>query len=133
MSATRRHPPPADFDGLVILVVEDETMVSFLIEDMLNELGCKAVWLAGNVREALALLEQQTPDAAVLDVNLGGEYAYPIAARLTQGTVPFIFATGYGRSGIPGEWAARPVLQKPFSRDMLEAALRSVLPAPSMP
>lgn len=131
MIALPRKSPPTGFDALAILVVEDETMVSFLIEDMLDELGCKAVWLAGSVREALRLLDDKTPDAAVLDVNLGGEYAYPIAARLSQGSVPFIFATGYGRSGIASEWAARPVLQKPFSRDTLERALLSVLPARS--
>jgi CheY-like chemotaxis protein len=114
-------------NGRTILVVEDETIVSFLIEDMLDELGCRTVWQAGGVSEALALLDERRPDAVVLDANLSGEFAFPIAARLAEMNVPFVFATGYGRSGIPNEWASRPVIQKPFTRDTLEAALRLLL------
>ncbi|MPZ56802.1 MAG: response regulator [Rhizobiales bacterium] len=99
-----------------------------MIEDLLGELGCQTVWQAGNVRQALALLDERSPDAVVLDANLGGEFAYPIAARLAASDIPFVFATGYGREGIPGEWASRPVIQKPFSQNMLEEALRSMLP-----
>ncbi|WP_119459198.1 response regulator [Rhodospirillaceae bacterium SYSU D60014] len=118
---------PLSADGLKILVVEDETIISFLIEDMLQELGCAVVWHAGDVREALALLRDRRPDVAVLDVNLGRELAYPIAAQLDAARIPFIFATGYGRDGIPDEWASRPVIQKPFAIETLAAALDSVL------
>jgi CheY-like chemotaxis protein len=119
---------PFLLEGKIVLVVEDETIVSFLIEDMLGELGCDTVWQAGSVPEALQLLEQRTPDAVVLDANLSGQFAFPIAMRLAEANIPFIFATGYGRSGIPNEWASRPVIQKPFTRDTLEAALRRLLP-----
>ena len=76
--------------GLTVMVVEDETIVSFLVEDMLTELGCAQVLHASGVSEALTLLQQRQPDAAVLDVNLAGEFAYPIAEvpeeRRTDGT-----------------------------------------------
>lgn len=123
-----KHPmtdsPSAWLDGKAILIVEDETIIAMLIEDMLDELGCKDVLKAGNIAEALASLDKQTPDAAILDANLSGEFAFPVATRLVQANVPFVFATGYGRSGIPNEWAARPVVQKPFTIERLEAALR---------
>jgi CheY-like chemotaxis protein len=114
-------------DGVAILVVEDETIVSMLIEDMLSELGCKTIWQAGSIRDALALLKDHRPDAVVLDVNLSGQFAYPLATHLAEAQIPFVMATGYGRSGIPPEWASRPVIQKPFSSETLAAALRALL------
>ena len=69
-------------NGLRVLVVEDESIVSFLLEDMLSELGCQVIGHASNVRQALSLLAQQKPDAAVLDVNLRGEMAFPVAETL---------------------------------------------------
>ena len=118
------HPP---FAGLKVLVVEDETIVSFLVEDMLEALGCAEVWHAGDVVGALAILRDRRPDIAVLDVNLGHEPAYPIAERLEAERIPFAFATGYGRDGIPDRWAAWPVIQKPFTQEVLAAALGSLL------
>jgi CheY-like chemotaxis protein len=120
----------AALHGLSVLVVEDETIVSLLVESMLMEdLGCKDVWYASSVEEALAILAERIPDAAVLDVNLAGETAYPIARQLAAAAVPFVFATGYGASGIDQDWAGRPVLQKPFRCDMLASALASALEA----
>lgn len=113
--------------GLTILVVEDEALVSMLIETMLADLGCRTVWYASGVGEALELLRQRTPDAAVLDLNLAGEPVYPIADRLARAGVPFIFATGYGREGLAPEWSETPVVQKPFERRDLAAALATVL------
>ena len=109
-------------------------MVSFLIEDMLSELGCGKILQSARVKDALAALAEHKPDAAVLDMNLGGELAYPVAARLAELQVPFVFTTGYGPSGISAEWASRPVVQKPFSLDALVAALRRAMPElPSVP
>jgi CheY-like chemotaxis protein len=125
--------PTASLAGLTLLVVEDETIVSFLLEDMLTELGCKSVLQAGRIDDALRMLQDHKPDAAVLDVNLGGQFAYPVAARLAELQIPFVFTTGYGRSGLPQDWASRPVLQKPFSMEALATALRRALadrPAP---
>jgi DNA-binding response OmpR family regulator len=108
-------------EGMKLLVLEDEALVSFLAEDMLKDLGCAVVWHASSVNQALDLLDQRRPDAAVLDVNLAGGAAYPVAARLVAMTVPFLFATGYGR--VLDQWAAHPVIAKPFKLTELEAAL----------
>jgi CheY-like chemotaxis protein len=123
----------AGLQGLSVLVVEDETIVSLLVEGMLADLGCDDIWYASSVAEGLALLDERLPDAAVLDVNLSGEPAYPIAHRLADAGVPFVFATGYGASGIHEDWSGRPVLQKPFHCDMLAAGLASALQAKSAP
>jgi DNA-binding response OmpR family regulator len=117
------------FEGLTVLVVEDETLIAFLVEDMLQELGCAVVWHASGASEALSMLRDRRPDAAVLDVNLRGELAYPLAVYLDAAGIPFVFATGYGRAGIPGHWASRPIIQKPFAAKTLAAALGSALRA----
>jgi CheY-like chemotaxis protein len=116
-----------ELDGLKILLVEDEAMVALLLEEMLQELGCGAVWRASSVTEALALLRDRRPDAAVLDINLAGEFAYPIASELEAAQIPFVYSTGYGSKGVPAQWATRPVIQKPFQLETLAAALRSAL------
>jgi CheY-like chemotaxis protein len=116
-----------ELGGLSVLVVEDETIVSLLVESMLEDLGCGDVWYASGVQEALEILARRTPDAAVLDVNLAGEPAFPVARQLASAAVPFVFATGYGATGIHEEWTGRPVIQKPFRCDMLACALAAAL------
>jgi len=115
------------FQGVDVLLVEDETIVSFLIEDMLTELGCTSVRHASGVSEALAILDGHRPDVAILDVNLAGEMGYAVAERLDAGNIPFIFATGYGGRGVPNRWSQRPVLQKPFRVEAIAGALFSAL------
>lgn len=102
-------------------------MISLLVEDMLRDLGCAGVQHATDVREALASLKNRRPDFAVLDVNLAGEQVYPVAERLDAIGVPFAFATGYGRAGMPDRWASRPVIQKPFRQETLAAALTAIV------
>lgn len=123
------RPTQALLRGLSVLLVEDETLISFLIEDMLQELGCSDVRHASAVGHALSMLAERRPDVAVVDVNLGGSLVYPLVERLDGAGIPFVFATGYGRRGLPQRWSARPVIQKPFARDVLAAALRSALHA----
>ena len=116
--------------GMTVFVVEDEMMVSLLLEDMLGTLGCDNVLHAASVSSALNELSQSQPDLAVLDVNLGSEMVYPVAEELNRTGVPFVFTTGYGRGAIKLEWAARPCVQKPFNIDAFAAALRVALGNP---
>jgi CheY-like chemotaxis protein len=106
-----------------ILVVEDETMVAMLLEDILEELGCTVIGPAVRVTEALEMLEAEPVDGALLDVNLLGETSYRIADALAQRDCPFVFTTGYGAAGLDEAYRDRPVLQKPFTRDRLAETL----------
>ena len=114
---------PVPCSGLHVLVVEDESMVAMLIEDMLTDLGHHVVATSGSMSNASKLVSDSSADFAILDVNLNGEETYPLAASLTARKIPFIFATGYGSSGIKAEWAGVPVLQKPFQAQELEDAI----------
>ena len=111
--------------GPRILVVEDEAMVSMMLEDMLEDLGCAVVGPAASVAAGLALARTAEVDAAVLDVNLAGDKAFPIADVLAERGIPFVYATGYGRAGLRAEDGDRPVVQKPYSLQDLERNLRA--------
>lgn len=110
-----------------VLVVEDEMMIAMLIEDMLDELGCKLVGQAASVPRALELIGNESIEVAILDLNLDGKDTYAIADALQRKNVPFIFATGYGSAGLRQEYGNRPVLQKPFQQKDLEMALTEAL------
>lgn len=101
-----------------VLLIEDEGIIAMVMADWLEELGHEVLATFGAVEPALAWLDAGTsrPDVAVLDVNLSGEQAYPVAGRLRQMGVPFVFATGYG--AIDDErFADCPVLKKPLDLD----------------
>jgi CheY-like chemotaxis protein len=112
---------------LSILVVDDETLIAMLLEDMLVDIGCIVVGPAPSVAMATALIETegQTLDGALLDINLRGELVYPVADALAERGVPFVFVSGYASHGIDARYAAVPALAKPVSLATLEVAVRS--------
>lgn len=115
--------------GARLLIVEDETLVAIMVEDMLSDLGCVVVNVAGSVSTGLAIVADPTLalDGAILDVNLGGEKVYPVADALMAKGVPFVFATGYGISGIAESYSHLPALAKPYGPQLLESTLTWVL------
>lgn len=124
------HAP--SLSGLRILVVEDEAIIAMLIEDLLADLGCVVVGPAGTVAQALAIAacDGLSLDGGVLDVNLGGEKVFPVADALAKRGIPFIFATGYGKSGVGAQYEGRPVIAKPFSLLAFEQALVEAMAKP---
>jgi CheY-like chemotaxis protein len=108
-----------------VLVVEDEPMILMLLEDMLGELGYTVAAEAAHIDEALEATKNADFDLAILDANLNGQPASPVAdALVTRGT-PFVFATGYGE--LPEPFRDRPTLIKPFQMDGLRQMLQSAL------
>jgi CheY-like chemotaxis protein len=117
-----------EFQGLGVLVVEDESMICLLLEDMLADLGCKVVGTACNFNRALELAEcQDSIDVAILDVNLGGEPVFPVADVLSGRGIPFLFATGAGAGGLPADWQGHCAVQKPMTMATLANALGRVI------
>jgi CheY-like chemotaxis protein len=106
-----------------VLVVEDEMLLGILLEGMLTELGHEVAAIAARVSNALTAVESETFDLAILDVRLQGESIAPVADALAAKGLPFMFATGYGRNGLPEAYRSKLVLQKPFSRSDLQLAL----------
>lgn len=116
-------PPPSRdaLAGLKVLVVEDSYLIAEHVSDLLTQHGAEIVGPVGRLGPGLKLVEDGTPvDGAVLDVNLDGEFCFPIAAALVRRDVPFLFLTGYDDGDIiPGAFAAAPRLGKPLDEAQL--------------
>jgi len=106
--------PDSRLAGRRILVVEDEVMISMLIEDMLDELGCVVAAVAARQATALEFLVSERIDAAILDLNLNGDTSFGVAAALAAREIPFLFSTGYGDATLLPEYVGRPIMTKPF-------------------
>jgi len=83
-----------------VLVVEDETLIAMLIEDMIHDSGGEMVGSAGNLTDAVDLARKAQADVALLDLNLGGALAYPVADVLRGRGVPIVFTSGYGSDAL---------------------------------
>jgi DNA-binding response OmpR family regulator len=114
-------------EKLRVLVVEDESLVAMMVEDILADLGHDIVGIAGRLDQAIRLAGELTIDFAVLDLNLNGERTDPVAATLRSRGIPFVFATGYGTAGVNEMWSGVPVVQKPFQPSELAAAINTAL------
>ena len=100
--------------GRRILVVEDEYMLAEDLREELERQGALVMGPVASVADALELLRSgPAPDMAILDINLGGEMAYPVADALRARDIPFIFATGYDAQAIPKAYSDVPRAEKP--------------------
>jgi CheY-like chemotaxis protein len=113
--------------GRRMLVVEDEILVLMMIEDMLGDLGCQSVTSAATIEKAIALIEAQTFDAVMLDMNLDGDDSNTVADALAERGVPFIYSTGNSGRDMRTGFSDRAVLRKPFSFDELTSKLEKLL------
>jgi PAS domain S-box-containing protein len=102
-----------------VLLVEDESLIAMMMEQTLRELGFDVIGPFGTVKDALAAIERAPVDAGILDINLGGEMAYPIARILQAQEIPFVFMTGYGADTIGAPFPEVRIFQKPLERETL--------------
>ena len=110
--------------GLCILVVENDEMNATLLELQLAQAGAEVLGPAESVRQALALIEQERPDRAVLDFRLAaGETSEAVARTLTEHAIPYVLATGVAAESLPAGFAAGVVLTKPYLSEQLIKAL----------
>ena len=130
-AATAAHP---DFDvsalkGCRVVLVEDEVLVAMDIEYSLLDAGAIVIGPVGTVPASLQLVHATDEiDAAILDINLGGEDVYPVADELTARGVPFVFHTGHGvQLEIKSRFPTAAVCKKPITTDGLLAALAGKL------
>jgi CheY-like chemotaxis protein len=108
-----------------VLIVEDDPIIALDFEDTILGFGSKRVRTAASVAVALRMIEERTPDFALLDVSLISENSLAVAERLEALKIPFVFVTGYASDvSLPAAFANRPRLPKPFSTEALEAVLK---------
>jgi CheY-like chemotaxis protein len=114
-------------EGRRVLIVEDEYVIAMELECTLAECGAQAVGPYPSVETALAKIEQsQDFDIAVLDIDLRGQYAGPVAEKLIRIGIPFVIASGYEPAQYARKFVGVPWLEKPVSPAQIAAALSAV-------
>jgi CheY-like chemotaxis protein len=113
-------------NGVRVFLLEDEAITNFAVTDLLHEFGCR-VTACMHLHEALAIIEHNLPDAAVLDVNIRGQLSYDVAEKLHEKGVPIVFLTGYATLGLAGKWNKFPHCFKPCAPAELKALLLKAL------
>ncbi len=106
--------------GNRILLVEDEVLVAMMMRDLLGELGLSVIGPFSRLSEAMVAAVHDEIDGAIIDINLGGEFVYPVADVLVARKIPFVFVTGYGVESIESRFGSVPIVKKPVQRPVLQ-------------
>jgi two-component sensor histidine kinase/DNA-binding response OmpR family regulator len=109
------------------LVVEDEALIGMLTMHMVKEMGYSIVGPMTNIADANAVIGKDDFDVAIIDLNLNGVPAYPLADALHTKGVPFVFVTGYAQDSIDRRFSHIPIVQKPIPREDLANAIARVV------
>ena len=122
-------PTIGDLRHAKVLLVEDDFIVAYDMQTMLEEQGATVTGPASSLNEARELLARSCPNVAVLDVNLNGELVFPLAEELQSRGVPYIFATAYADDErlYPLSAKQAPRLAKPVLPAVLVAQVARLL------
>ena len=115
--------------SVAVLLVEDEALIRMMFEDVLLELGHSIAAKAGDLASGLSFAKERDYQLAILDVNLKGRPAFPIADVVRARGKALLFVTGYGSAGLAADYKGAAVLQKPFTEIQLSGAISSALAA----
>jgi DNA-binding response OmpR family regulator len=109
-----------------ILLVEDEVLLALMLEDLLLDSGYEVTRATG-LKDALELVDGTQFDVAILDVNLGGIEVFPLAIRLQELRIPFLFASAGDAIHIDSEFGHHPMISKPYTIDQIRQSLNDLL------
>jgi len=110
------------------LIIEDNAALADSMTFALTALGWNVAGIAATVDDALRRLESDPPTVALLDVHLGDLYSWPVAARLRELGVPFVFLSGLEETDeMPSEFRSETWLPKPIEPDELVECLEELV------
>jgi CheY-like chemotaxis protein len=115
-------------DNRRILVVEDEFLIATTLQDWLESAGFVVVGPVASVEKALKLIDAETGiSGAVVDVNLGGVFAYSVADRLLSRNIPFVFTSGYEDDALRARYPHIRNCHKPYALSEVQQALTNAM------
>jgi len=118
--------------GRRILVVEDMSVIASKIGQVLDRAGAEVAGPIPTLRAALKAIDKGPPiDAALIDVDLRGEPAFPLCELLSERGTKFMLLTGYELEALPAPWSGSMAIQKPFQSDDLIRAVLALLATPA--
>jgi CheY-like chemotaxis protein len=110
-----------------VLILDDEPLIAMLLHNWLEELGYEPIGPVNTVAQAVAVVENDRPDAAILDVSLHKTDCYPVADVLKARNIPFVFGTGRDEQTIAPRHADVPMLCKPYDISALQQVMDKLL------
>lgn len=110
-----------------ILIVEDEPLIALFLQHTLADVGFTIAAVAGTLNKALALIEGESFEAAVMDTNLGGVDASPAIAALRSRGVPYLIVSGYSLAQQSAAFRGAPFVSKPIDPRKLINLMREVI------
>ncbi|CAN7608610.1 response regulator [Phenylobacterium sp. LjRoot164] len=111
-----------------VLVVEDEYMLASELQRAMEDAGAVVLGPVARVEAALGLLAAEPHvDGAIVDLNLGGEMAYPVVEALIDRGIPLVLATGYDAQALPTRFAHLIRCEKPVELAKVARALGRAL------
>lgn len=111
------------FTGARVLIVEDQFLLAEETRQKLETLGATVIGPTAQVGEALEYLDTTRVDAAILDIYLAGEFVFPVAERLQDMGIPFVFASAYSTKIIPVRFEGFLLCEKPIELEEIAQAL----------
>jgi DNA-binding response OmpR family regulator len=115
--------------GKRILVVEDEYFIASDLKQALEAAEARVIGPVATLGAALLLAEAEQLDAAILDVNLEGDFSFPLAEQLTQKGVPYLLLTGYDGWALPDKYRDVPRVAKPFAPSAVVSSIEGLVAA----
>lgn len=113
-------------DTCDVLLVEDEFLIALDVKMRLEAAGYTIRGPAASVEEGMALLDKGLVCAAILDINIQGSSSFPIAERLADEAIPFMFLSGNDSFRPHERFADRTVLTKPIDYDKVLQELAGI-------
>lgn len=121
-------PIPKPLSGLAVLLLEDNMIVALTVENFLEDLGARRIWTASYIESASDILDRETIEIAILDINIGEDTSLDLARRLRAESIPFFFASGYGEDeGLGADLTGSLIVRKPYGKRDLQKAIITVL------
>lgn len=108
--------------GARVLIAEDEALVAMDHADHLIEAGAKIVGPCARVADALARLETDEVDVAVIDYVLSDGNTDALQAALDEKNVPYVIVTGYPRVLVRRD-GGQSIHAKPVTSELLLSAV----------
>lgn|GEM_PF-367928 len=113
-----------------ILIVEDDPFIAMDLQDTFEEAGYTVLGPVAAVQPGLEIVAEMTPDIAMLDFNLGRETSLPIAEKLEETAVPYIFLSGHADKVVKvGKVSKKRIIAKPFHAESLVARVDRIINA----
>jgi DNA-binding NtrC family response regulator len=112
-----------------VLVLDDDDLLRSILTERLERSGFD-VMAAATIAEARAVIGQEPPDIALLDIKLPDGAGLDLLPDMAESDTPVVMMTAHGTVPLAVsalKLGARDFLEKPFNLDKVESTLRSAL------